>query len=81
MKTTTTFKSQQTNKTWKIFHDTNCKIEYVHFVMECTICNLQYIGKNETPFDITLNNHRTDLKDAEAILADKHSQKSSHRFN
>ena len=41
--------------------------------MECTICNLQYIGKNETPFNIRLDNHRKDVKDPKAILPRKHS--------
>ena len=75
VKTTTTLESQQTNKTWKIFHNTNCKIEYVIYLMEHTICNLQYVDKNETPFSIRLNNHRKDVKDPKAILADKHFQK------
>ena len=43
--------------------------------MEHTICNLQYVDKNETPFSIRLNNHRKDVKDPKAILADKHFQK------
>ena len=49
--------------------------------MECTVCNLQYVGKIETLFNIRLNNHRKDVKDPKAILADKHFQKSDHRFN
>ena len=36
MKTTTTFRSQQRNKTLKIFHNTNCKIKYAIYFMECT---------------------------------------------
>ena len=51
------------------------------YLMECIICNLQYVGKNDTPFNIRLNNHRKDVKDPKAILADKHFQKNSHRFN
>ena len=49
--------------------------------MECTICNLQYVGKNETLFNIRLNNHRKDVKDAKVILADKLFQKNGHKFN
>ena len=70
VKTTTIFKSQQTNKTWKIFHKTNCKRKYAICFMERTICNLQYVGKNKTPFNIRLNNHTKDVKDPKAILAD-----------
>ena len=32
MKTTKTFKSRQTKKTWNIFHNANCKAEYAIFV-------------------------------------------------
>ena len=49
--------------------------------MECIICNQQYVGKNETPFNIRLNNHKEDVKDPKTILADKHFQKNGHRFN
>ena len=40
--------------------------------MERTICNLQYVCKNKTPFNTGLNN---DIKDVIAILADKDYQK------
>ena len=63
------FKSQQTTKTWKIFH---CETEYVICLMESTICNQQYVDENETPLSIRLNNHRKDVKDPKAILVDKH---------
>ena len=49
--------------------------------MECIICNLQYVDKNETPFNIRLNNHRKGVKDPKATLADKHFQRNGHRFN
>ena len=49
--------------------------------MECTICNRQYVGKYQTPFNIRLNNHKKDAKDSNAILADKQFQKMVKRFN
>ena len=63
-------------KPWKIFQNTNCKTECTIYLMECTICNLQYVGKNETQFNIRLNNHRNDVKvkDRTAVLADMHFQ-------
>ena len=51
------------------------------FLMGCTIWNLEYVGKNETPFNIRLNNHKKEVKDCKAILSDKHFQKNGHRFN
>ena len=65
---------EPTNKTWKIFHITNCKTEYAIYLMECTIYNLQYVGKNETPFNISFSNHRKHLKDPKSILGEKHFQ-------
>ena len=49
--------------------------------MECTTCNQQYVGKYEAPFNIRLNNHRKDIKDSNAILADKQFQKMVKSFN
>ena len=49
--------------------------------MKCTICNLQNVGKNKTPFNTRSNNHRKNVKDPKAIVADKHFQKSGHKFN
>ena len=49
--------------------------------MEYTICKLHHVSKNEATFDIRLNNHRKDVKDPKAILADKDFQKNRHRFN
>ena len=69
VKTTATFKSQQITKTWKIFH---CETEYVICLMESIIRNQRYVDENETPLSIRLNNHRKDVKDPKAILADKH---------
>ena len=59
---TTEFQSNQTNKTYKIFHDVNCKSKMVIYLMECTKCRLQYIGKSETQLNLRINNHRKDSK-------------------
>ena len=66
------------DKICHLFHgmyNTNCKTEYAIYLMECIICNLWYVVKNETPFNIRLNNHRKDVKDPSVILAGKHFQK------
>ena len=46
--------------------------------MKCTICNLQYVGKNQASFNIRLNIHRKEVKDPTAINADKHFQESGY---
>ena len=50
-----TFKSQQTNKSYTIFHEVNCSSAYVIYPMECILCKKQYVGKSETSFNIRLN--------------------------
>ena len=69
---TTTFKSNQTNKTFKTNHIVNCKNSFVIYLLECYICNMQYVGKSETPFNIRFNNHKKDPKNPNAIPAWKH---------
>ena len=59
---TTTFTSSNNNKTFKIFHSVNCQSSWVIYIIECNICNLQYIGKSETAFNACLNNHRNHIK-------------------
>ena len=59
---TTTFKSQQTKKIYKIFHNVNCASSYVIYLMECILCNQQYLRKSEINFNIRLNNYQRDVK-------------------
>ena len=78
---TTTFKSNQTNKMFKIYHRVNCKSSFVIYLLECYICNIQYVGKSETPFNIRLNSHRKNVENPNAIPACKHFNRHDHDFN
>ena len=49
--------------------------------MECRICSIQYIGKSETEFNITLNNHRKDVNRQNAPQADQHFKLPNHIFS
>ena len=66
------FKSNQTNRTFRIFQKTTCKSNFIIYLLECELCKIQYVGKAETAFNIRLNNHRKDVKDPKAIPVDKH---------
>ena len=55
---TDTFTSSPNNKTFKIYHNTNCISNNVIYLLECTLCNKQYVGKAETQFNIRVNNYR-----------------------
>ena len=76
-----TFIGQQTKKKLKIYHKVNCRSECVIYLMECPLCNKQYVGKAETAFNIRLNNHRKDTKNPNAILACRHFQQQGRKFN
>ena len=58
---TTTFRSNQTKRIFHIYHNLNCKSKYVIYLLECTKCKIQYVGKAETEFNIRLNNHQKDV--------------------
>ena len=51
------------------------------YVPKCYICNIQYVSKSETPFNIRLSNHRKDVKNPNAIPACKHFNRHDHDFN
>ena len=58
----------------------NCKSSFVIYLLECCICNIQYVGKSETPFNIRLHNHRKDVKNTNAIPAYKHFNRHDQDF-
>ena len=73
---TQTFTNQQTKRTFNIFHKLTCQSQYVIYLMECILCKIQYVGKFETPFNLTLNNHRKDVNNPTAIPACNHFKKT-----
>ena len=62
----------QKKPTFQIFHNLTCKSQNLIYLLHCRICQLQYVGKSETPFSICLNNHRKDSESQASILACKH---------
>ena len=64
-----------------IFHNVNCASSYIIYLIECIVCNEQYVGKAETSFNIRLNDHGKDVKIANSIIDCKYFQQESHNFN
>ena len=77
----TTFRSNQTNRIFQIYNNLNCTSKYVIYLLECTKCKIQYVGKAETEFNIRLNNHRKDLWKPDAVLASRHFSGKDHSLN
>ena len=61
---TSTFTGTQEDRSFDIYHVVNCQSTWLIYFIECNICNLQYVGKSETGFNIRLNNHRNHIKKA-----------------
>ena len=80
VKQTKIFQSYWTKETFQIFHNLTCKSENLIYLLQCAIWQLQYVGKHETPFNISLNDHRKDAKSQASILASKHFSKQNHNF-
>ena len=53
------------------------------YLMECTLCKVQYVGKAETPFNIQLNNHRKDANgnNPKAIPTSTYFKQPGYNFN
>lgn len=78
---TSSFRSASNGKTFRIFHHVNCKSTFVIYIMECSRCKLQYIGKSEFPMNIRINNHRKDAHRPDGLPASQHFNKAGHDFN
>ena len=59
---TSTFTGTQDSKVFDTFHTVNCQSTWVIYIIECKICQLQYVGKSETGFNLRLNNPRNHIK-------------------
>ena len=50
------------------------------YLLEGILCNIQYVGKSETSFNIILNNHRKDVSNPKGIPACVHFRKEGRNF-
>ena len=75
-----TFKSSQPKRVFNTYHTNTCKSQWIIYLLECTQCNPQYVGKLETSFNIMLNNNRKDVSNTNAIPACVHFGKEGYNF-
>ena len=61
-KTSTFTGTRRDGKVFDIFHTMNSQSTFVIYITECRICRLHYVGKSETAFNLSLNNHRNHIK-------------------
>ena len=77
---TSSFASHRNKKYFMIFHNLNGKRKCLIYLMKCTLCKAQYVGKTEKPFNIRLNNHRSDVSDPNAIPACRRLTQNNHQL-
>ena len=80
---TNSFTSVNTHKTYKIFHESNCRSMNVIYLLECIRCKKQYVGKSEWPFNYRLNNYRSRIKSTQfdkLLPVEKHFKERNHVF-
>ena len=73
-------KATFTNKLYIIRQKSNCKSSNVIYLLECTLCKMQYVGKTETPFYLRLNNYRNEVKRRGTSPSAKHFLLPEHDF-
>ena len=58
------FKSCTNQKSsFKIYHNVNCKRNFLIYLMECSLCKIEYAGKAETSSNFFLNNQTSNVSD------------------
>ena len=77
----TAFQINQNKRTYRIYHNLNCKSKYTIHLIECTKCKLHRVGKTEAELNLRINNHRKDKLKLNAIPADQHFAERDHDFN
>ena len=80
---TNSFTSVSTHKTYKIFHESDCRSTNVIYLLECIRCKKQYVGKSEWPFNYRLNNYRSRIKSTQydkLLPVEKHFKEQNHVF-
>jgi hypothetical protein len=50
------------------------------YILECSICGLQYVGESKQPFHKRLNGHRSDLTKKPFLHVNQHFGLSDHNL-
>ena len=58
----TSIRSTSTGQSFRVRATATCKTEHVIYLIECNLCNKQYVGETKNPLHIRLNGHRHDIQ-------------------
>ena len=69
MVNTNTIISIQTKRVFNVYHTIRYKSQWIIYLLECILCNFQYVGKSKICFNIRLNNYRKEVTNPKASPA------------
>jgi hypothetical protein len=78
MQHSSSYTSKVIGKQYKIFCTVNCKRANIIYILECSVCGLQYVGESKQPFHKRLNGHRSDLTKKPFLPVSQHFGLSDH---
>lgn len=81
MTTTRSVTSSASKYCLKINSDLCCDSENVIYMLECSLCNLQYIGQTALSFRLRFNNHRAHVTSLPHLPLSKHVNVTGHSFD
>lgn len=81
MQTTTVAKSTHSDFKHRIRGALDCDSDNVIYLLECGVCNKQYVGQTDTPFRIRFNNHRAHVRSLPGLPLSKHCTLKDHSFD
>ena len=75
------FHSKMTGKEYKIFCNVNCKTPNVVYLLDCHVCESQYVGESVQPFNKRMNGHRSDLTKKTLLPVSQHFVSPGHSLD
>ena len=51
----------------------------VIYILECSVCGLQYVGESKQPFHKLLNGHMSDISKKPLLPVSQHFRQSGHK--
>ena len=77
---TDTFRSTNTQKTYKIKQRMTCDSSYLIYLATCKKCKGQYVGKSQTSFKIRHSNHKQEIKHGRGGLGQHYGPKGRCKY-
>jgi len=77
---TNQFKSTINNKTFKLLNNANCSLSNLVYVITCSLCNIQYVGKTGDTLRNRMNRHRCNIDINQNTAVAIHFKSNNHNL-